>query len=159
MASELTPYIDRLEDAFNGTTWYGNSVLKTIACGSDIDHNFKLGNGNSIGQIVEHMLNWKLFVIEKIKGNAEFDIEMNSVQDWNRGKEYSKEEFITLLEKVKSAHQELIRIIKSQVGDNWLDQIVPGRTHNYRYILDGIMQHDIYHSGQIALLKSVSGSK
>lgn len=153
MTAKISSYIDRLDEAFQGSTWFGNTVLKTIESVNDFDCNFKLGNGNSAGQIIEHMINWKVFVIEKLKGNAQFDIEINSINDWNREKEYTKEEFSTLLDKAKSTHEELIRILKSKTNSEWLNLSVPGREYPYKYIVNGIMQHDIYHSGQIAVLK------
>jgi hypothetical protein len=43
---------------------------------------------------------------------------------------------------------------ESRLGDQ-----VPGKTenyHNFYYLLAGIVQHELYHAGQIALLKKAA---
>ena len=38
-------------------------------------------------------------------------------------------------------------------GDERLQETVPGRKYDYYYLFHGIVQHSLYHGGQIALLK------
>ena len=40
-----------------------------------------------------------------------------------------------------------------KLGSERLDDIVPGRSYTVYFLLHGIAQHNIYHAGQIALLK------
>ena len=40
-----------------------------------------------------------------------------------------------------------------------LGKQTPGRTYPYEYMLEGIVQHTIYHSGQIAMVLSMLRSK
>jgi uncharacterized damage-inducible protein DinB len=35
-----------------------------------------------------------------------------------------------------------------------LDDDIPKKTFTYRYIFEGVVNHDVYHGGQIALLKA-----
>lgn len=45
----------------------------------------------------------------------------------------------------------------SQFGDERLTEIVPGRNYDFYFLFHGIIQHSLYHAGQIALLKKASG--
>ena len=36
-----------------------------------------------------------------------------------------------------------------------LDRTVAGKEYNFRYLIEGITQHDVYHLGQIALTLSL----
>lgn len=38
-------------------------------------------------------------------------------------------------------------------GDSRLLEIVPGRQYDFYYLFHGIVQHSLYHAGQIGLLK------
>lgn len=154
MLSTIELYVERLDNAFHGNPWFGNSVLKTIESTIDSDINFRLAEGNSIGQILEHMVNWRVFTVEKVKGNVNYDIELKSSADWNKGKEYTKEEFLNLIQKLKSTHSELTFLLHKHPDTEWLDKSVPGKEYSFNFLIDGIIQHDIYHSGQIAVLKN-----
>jgi hypothetical protein len=40
-------------------------------------------------------------------------------------------------------------------GDTRLEDIVPGRRYDFYHLLHGVVQHSLYHGGQIAMLKRV----
>ena len=44
----------------------------------------------------------------------------------------------------------------SERNDSLLDEQVPGRSYNFYVLLQGIIQHDIYHLGQMVFLKKGS---
>ena len=156
MLHGIESYIDRLDDAFHGNPWFGDSVLKTLESAIESDLNFSLPNGNSIGQILQHIINWRRLTIQKVKGNAGFNIELNSKDDWDRSKEYSREGYLKLIEELKSSHNELIFLLRKKTEKDWLEKHVPGREYSYSFLINGIVQHDIYHAGQIAILKNMT---
>jgi predicted dinucleotide-utilizing enzyme len=56
---------------------------------------------------------------------------------------------------LKHTHDELVKAVAA-FPDSRLQEQVPGKTakhHNFFYMLSGVVQHEIYHAGQIALLK------
>jgi len=143
--------IDNLQTAFNGDPWYGYSIMKIIQSISieNINNNFK--DGNSIGQILEHILAWRNFSIEPLKGNFLFKIEINSKEDWNKNKHYSLEEWQQLVERLKENQTTLIELTEDK-SDEFLKSIIPERKYTYFTLLENSIQHDLYHLGQIALL-------
>ncbi len=143
--------ISRLDNVFQGSPWYGNALLKTV---SQIEMpNTRQGEGKSIGQILEHIVQWRCFAIEKLQQNKDFDIEINSKQDWNKGKEYTMSEFFILVEQLKNSQEEMKNLLTDK-SEEWLNGTVPGREYSFAYLIEGIIQHDIYHLGQIGLLGS-----
>ena len=59
------------------------------------------------------------------------------------------------LDHIKRAHNELVNSVK-MFPESRLSERVPGKTHDYYdfyYMFSGIVQHELYHAGQIALLK------
>jgi hypothetical protein len=51
------------------------------------------------------------------------------------------------------SQEELITELEKREDDEFLEEIVPGREYDYYTMLHGILQHDLYHAGQISILK------
>lgn len=62
------------------------------------------------------------------------------------------------MQKLDEMQSELIDVLQKE-KDNRLIEIVPGRKYNFRDLLYGIVQHDIYHIGQIAYLTKLLQNK
>ena len=56
-----------------------------------------------------------------------------------------------------AATQEALRNAVARFPEARLHENVPGNGHSYWYELLGILHHDLYHAGQIALLKKAVG--
>jgi len=143
--------IENLQTVFNDHPWYGYSVMKILQSipAEHINNSFK--DGNSIAQILDHILAWRTFSIESLKGNFSFKIEINSSNDWNKNKHYSLEEWQQSIEQLKENQATLIELVESK-SDELLESIIPERKYTYLTLLENSIQHDLYHLGQIALL-------
>ena len=56
------------------------------------------------------------------------------------------------LSQTKRTHQSLIKTVAALPDERLLDR-VPGKPYDFYHMLHGIVQHELYHAGQIALLK------
>ena len=52
-----------------------------------------------------------------------------------------------------TATQRAVRDAVSKLPEARLHENIPGKSHSYGYELLGLLHHDIYHAGQISLLK------
>jgi len=50
-----------------------------------------------------------------------------------------------------AAHQQIVAHLQTK-NDDFLDEIVDYRNYNFRFLLNGLIQHNIYHVGQVAYL-------
>jgi len=142
--------IDKLDELANGEPWFGasgKSILDSVN-----EPNVGLTGGNTVGQILEHTLQWKRFVIEKASGNDEFDIVLGSADDWSKGKQYSVEEFEDLKRRYFTLNEQLIEVLSTKT-DKWLETIVPGKKSDFATVIDGVIDHDIAHLAQMSALK------
>ena len=143
---------DKLKELASGEPWFGasaTSILQTID-----QPNAGLPGGSTSGQILEHMLQWKRFVIEKALGNDEFNIVIGSADDWSKGKQYTTDEFEDLKQHYFTLNEQLIEILSSK-SDRWLETIVPGKKSCFGAVVDGIIDHDIAHLAQLSILKRI----
>jgi len=152
MGLKVQSLIYKLNEVFEGEPWFGDSLMSRL---NEIDYklvNKKLTNSNSIAILVQHLINWRIFAVEKLEGNESFDIELNSEKDWTNIVIKSKKEWDELLDQLIATQNKMIDILKQQENDFFLSQMVSGRAHSFEYLIEGIIQHDIYHFGQIELL-------
>jgi hypothetical protein len=79
---------------------------------------------------------------------------MPKEQDWPPVTAGSEDSWQQAVDSLRSNYRKLVEEIKT-VGDERLDAIVPGRAYNFYHLFQSMMQHAVYHSGQISLLKKM----
>lgn len=155
MKTKISKLLRNLNDSFQGTPWHGESLLSQL---KKID--FRCVNktlpdsNNSIAILIQHLIHWRIFVIEKLNGNETFDIEMNSEADWKSIVIRSQSEWEALINELVSTQNRIVEILKNEKEDSFLENKTLGKTYSYDYLIEGVIKHDIYHSGQIGLLNS-----
>jgi hypothetical protein len=55
----------------------------------------------------------------------------------------------------KRIHETLVKIVAS-LPDSRLSERVPGKRYDFYHLLHGVAQHELYHAGQIAILKKAT---
>jgi len=58
----------------------------------------------------------------------------------------------------KRTHETLVRAVAALPESRHSDR-VPGKRYDFYHLLHGIAQHELYHAGQIAVLKKASGRR
>jgi hypothetical protein len=70
-------------------------------------------------------------------------------------KDTSDSAWLSALENLKQRHAELTQGVLSMPDFRLISQ-VPGKDYDFYHMLHGAVQHELYHAGQIALLKKVA---
>lgn len=155
----MQSYVSAVENQYEGKPWYGSSILDIL---KGVDHMTASeripGSKLTIGRLVAHIISWRYFVIEKLEENADFDIEMNTEEDWPEVIINDGDDWDGLLYDLEVSQHKLIAVLKSSQEKIQLEELVPGKDYKeytYEYMLTGLLQHDAYHSGQIALIKKM----
>ena len=61
------------------------------------------------------------------------------------------------MDELKGTHKKITDLLTQKKDDAFLSEIVPNRKYNFRFLLNGLVQHNIYHLGQVAYLKKLLG--
>ncbi|MBT8299501.1 MAG: DinB family protein [Maribacter sp.] len=154
---KLEYIINDLKVCFDGKPWYGDSVMKKLdavdwQCVNDQDYSNK-----SIAVLLQHMINWRIFVIKKLQGDAAYDIIIDELNDWTKVQVKNEQEWHLLKQAIRNTQKELLDLLANST-DEILDKKVPGKKYTFGPILQSVAQHDIYHLGQIAMLNAKSKS-
>ena len=145
--------IDNLIETYGGMPWHGHS-LKELLKGVDFEMAFHrpLNNAHTMAELVAHVLVWRQYVVEILNGNYDFSVDIGSMSDFPILNESDKvwQELLTQL----AENQEDILQKLSIFDASKLDDDVPTKPFNFRFLFEGIVYHDVYHGGQIGMLKA-----
>lgn len=154
MQNELEVIIQNLKECFDGKPWYGISVLEKLKAVQWQIVNDQTYNSKSIAVLVRHIINWRIFVLKKLGGDVNYNIIIDGENDWDEVHINSLEEWLTLINSLQTTQNQLLQSL-SRYSDELLQQKVPGKDYTFGPILTSILQHDVYHLGQIAMLNSM----
>jgi uncharacterized damage-inducible protein DinB len=152
MTKEINNYIREFETIYNGEPWYGKSLMAVInnADPKDVFKKQK-STAHSAYEITHHLYAWRDLLVKRLKGDTKASIEVNSKEDWaSLPKDQTTATWKELIKKLEQNQQELIKALPGW-NDEALDKDFAGTSYSLRTFLNGQIQHDIYHIGQIAL--------
>ncbi len=151
--SETARLADQIRRAFDGEAWHGDSVLEIL---NGVDAKMAaarpIKNAHSIWELVLHIAAWDSAILKRIGGAT---VELRDEQNFPPAKDTSEAAWRKAIEHAKHTHSELVKAVAA-FPDSRLLERVPGKTesyHDFFYTFSGIVQHELYHAGQIALLK------
>ncbi|MFN8428581.1 MAG: DinB family protein [Spirosomataceae bacterium] len=140
--------------AFHGGAWHGPSVLELTKGLTVKEVSYKAGNVHNIAELIYHITSWRIFAVKKMQGDEAYVIEDEKLNWGNIGK-IDQFELETLMVELTLSHDELIKELETKT-DDFLNKIVPGAEYTFFTLLTGIINHDLYHAGQIAILKKLA---
>lgn len=154
---EVDRIADQFERACSGDAWYGPSVrsaLDGVDARTAVAH--PVAGAHSISEIVLHMSAWAQEVARRLRvGVADDPVE----GDWPSRTIRNESEWQDAIASLEAANAELLAAIRAMdearledvVGDARDRALGSGVT---QYVtLHGLVQHHVYHAGQISLLK------
>ena len=149
--SERKRINDQLKRAFEGKAWHGPSVSEVLAgVTAEQAAAHPIAGGHSIWELTLHIATWERVGRKRIEEFTPIDV--SDEEDWPAVQDTSEEAWISTLDELRRNHEALRATIRA-MDDTRLDDIVPGTEYSVYFLLHGVIQHDLYHAGQIALLK------
>lgn len=138
---------DQLHRAFHGSAWHGPSVKETLAGVTAVAaSSHPLDGAHSIWELVHHLNAWIVEVNATLRGK-EYE-SMKGEKDWPPVTDTSAAAWdrdLEILERSENSLEETVRAFPPEkLGEG---------DHSYYHIAHGAVQHNLYHAGQIALLK------
>lgn len=155
----INKLITELKKVIDGDPWYGSS-LKSIFKGVDSFRAVKRisANSHSIAEIALHMLAWNEEVASRLVGSKP---QAPQRGDWQIIEKLDKDEWNNIVQKIFKEHARIEKLVASLSIEKLEEQVGKDRNPalgtgiNYREMLVGLMEHNVYHGGQIALLKKL----
>jgi uncharacterized damage-inducible protein DinB len=148
---ELNLIIAQLTDAYGGQPWFGRSVKSVLTGMTETVAFEKPAGQHSALELLWHMITWREFVIDRLQHSPQMQLEYFEKNDWRILDHSDISLWKQGMERLDETQVELLSLLKSK-DDSILDMKVEARDFDFRYMLYGFIQHDIYHLGQIAYI-------
>ena len=160
MRAEIARIVDELEREHAGDPWHG-SPLRQILEGADHRQaaHRPLPGAHTIWELVLHMISWKNEVRRRIEG-APAGAPLEG--DWPAAPNATAEAWRDAIAALEASHRSLVSSVSSLPEDKLFQPTNDPRDResgagvDHYVLLHGIVQHDVYHAGQIALLKKAA---
>ncbi|HEX9915073.1 MAG TPA: DinB family protein [Candidatus Bathyarchaeia archaeon] len=148
--NEVKFLIDQLKTTFSGDSWHGPSVMKTLE-GIDAGQAAArpLGERHTVWELVDHMTYWLEEVLKSLKDRRV--PKPDKVVDWP-GMGGGEGQWRQSVGRLEAAVNMLVDELATWTNGD-LEKTVAGANYNYRQMLHGVIHHNLYHAGQIAILK------
>ena len=152
--SEVDRIRDQFRRAFEGEAWHGPSVLallEGVTAQQAAAH--PIPGAHSIWELTLHIAAWERACLRRLNGDP---AQLTDAEDWEAINDTSAAAWEAMKQQLIDNHRELLDAIAS-VDDARLNE--PIITHaaipfsSVYVTLHGGVQHDLYHAGQIAMLK------
>ena len=145
---------EQLRNAFQGEAWHGPALLELLA---DVDAAtaaaHPLPDTHSIWELVLHIAAWDDAVNRRILlGKVGKALQLNDAENFPAVTDKSPAAWKNTVARARKTHGELLKTVAS-LSDERLRERVPGKPYDVGFMLEGVAQHEIYHAGQIAILK------
>lgn len=155
MQMRISSYVQRIEQMLTGEPWYGLSAAVILDDITARESTIILEHAShNIAEIVKHINSWSDYTLHKIKGNSDFELDININEDWPIVKAVTAVQWDKLKENLFLTHHSIVHLLLL-LDDDFLDQQVVGKKFHYDFLINGMCEHFVYHLGQISLLKKM----
>jgi len=142
--------LDQLNRAWGGPSWTEVDIRPLFDDITDAQARaHPIPNVHSIIELVAHMSATMDLVSCRLAGNVK---ELTAEEDW---RDVTKLAWPEAVQEIENAESRLSDAVARLSVDD-LDRIVAGRNYTTYVMLHGVIEHNLYHAGQIAILKKIS---
>jgi uncharacterized damage-inducible protein DinB len=144
---------EQLRRAFYGEAWHGPAVLELLAdVAAETAAAKPIRNVHSIWELVLHIAVWDRVACQRLAGeksqptgHANFPpVTKVNAAAWRKA-----------VAETKRAHDAFVKTVAA-LPDSRLRDRVPGKRYDFYHMLHGLAQHELYHAGQVAILKKAA---
>jgi len=146
---KIENFIRQFEELYNGESFIGK--LGNL----DAEKAFvqPLPGNHSVAEVLWHCIYWRNVVLKRIQGDYQFGERTQKEQNFLPVVILKQKGWINLLKELEKSQVSIIEFLKTK-NDNFLEEeFKPGSKNELE--IEGIIQHDNYHLGQIGLIISL----
>ena len=156
MTDEIRSFILLLDEGFNKAAWHGPNLLGSLRGLSVQQLLFRpRKDGHNIWELAVHCAYWKYAVRNRLVSGRRNSFPLEGSNFFPRGKGLSVADWKKDLALLKQQHAAL-RATVLGLDPRTFDNRPKGSKHTVRRTVLGIAAHDLYHGGQVALLKRMA---
>jgi uncharacterized damage-inducible protein DinB len=152
-STQLRDLLFLIAQSYNKKAWHGTNLRGSLRGLSAREAAWRPRAGrHSIWEIVAHCAYWKYIVRRRILGEKKGSFPLKGSNWFRRSANLSERAWREDIKLLESCHRSLLDAV-SQLRSGELSRTPAGSRVSNLAIIAGIASHDVYHAGQIQLLK------
>ncbi len=137
---------------YRGPAWHGPAIRELLeGVSAQTAAARPIEDVHTIWELVLHMTYWRRVAVDALAGGP-LDPEPPKELNFPPVDDDSEEAWEQALAGLEESQARLVTALKG-FAEERLNEPVDGREFTFYFLLHGVIQHDIYHGGQIGLLK------
>ena len=153
----INNFIRQINELENGSLWFDQSLRDKLDTITDsVAFEKPLPSVHSVAEHVSHMLEWRKECILRFSGGK--NELMHSPEDWKDNSQLKIIGWPQLKQALFESSKSMIKLIEGK-DDAYLDTRFQDTEYTFKYLIEGIIHHDIYHLGQIGVVLKLISSK
>jgi len=155
MTTTIERLVDQLRRSAEGDAWHGPSVREVLD-GVTVDDAsaHPIAGAHSIRELVLHMAAGIQLVLRRIGGDGR---QLSPEEDWPTPSEPTEDAWQRDVESLFALNQRLREVVATFPATHLDDPLVTEPPYSAFTQFIGLTQHDLYHAGQIMLLRRALG--
>lgn len=153
LSPEIMMLVQMLDDGFDKKGWHGPNLRGVIRRLNAHQAGWRPPRARrSIAEIVSHCAYWKYAVRRRLRGDKRGSFQLNGSNWFPLPTPLTEDiwrQYVALLD----TEHEALRQAVAEFSRAQLHRTPPGGKFTYTRLIYGIACHDVYHAGQIRLLK------
>jgi hypothetical protein len=150
---EMRQMLLMIDEAYSGTSWHGPNLRGSIRGLGSADAAWRPGRGrHNIREIVIHAAYWKYAVRRRLRGEKRGSFPLKGSNWFVRPAREEGTSWTDDIDLLESQHSLLRRVVAS-IAPAELRRHPAGGRLTCETMIRGVAAHDLYHAGQIQLIK------
>lgn len=150
----INDIIQQLKDVESADLWIDENFEKKLAAVNDSNAFVRpIPDLHSIAELVSHLIEWRKEVMSRLHGNPR-GVEMSDAANWRTNEELMSQGWKNLKKNFYDSQKKVIALLEDK-NDDYLDTPYPHATpefpYDFKYLLTGLIHHDLYHMGQMGI--------
>jgi uncharacterized damage-inducible protein DinB len=108
---------------------------------------------HTIAELVAHVIYWRSPIIKKLKGEKDYAASVDNSDNWIPLDKLKAKGWKSLLKDFAESQNQVVSLLNDAKPEFFKGEYSEG--NSWDYVVEGIAQHDIYHLGQLALVKKM----
>lgn len=155
---KINAFVNEFQNIYHGTPWYGESMSAILDKVTPTSAFRQMSKGtHTIAQLIAHIVYWRQSLIKRLEGDLQYRSSMKSDDNWPANTRLKQLGWKKLRDSLHESQQKLVALLNKQ-SDSLLKKDYSEKA-TYHDLINGILQHDLYHLGQVAYLASIFTKK
>lgn len=146
----INDIIQQLNDLDNGDLWLDENFAKKLEL-VDVENAFlrPLPDLHSPAELLSHLIVWRRVNIRRLNGETVL-LEVDDPTNWKTNDELRSKGWEALKTEFYQSKQDIIDMLNGK-DDSYLHTISTHYGKDFKYLLLGLVHHDVYHLGQLGI--------